>query len=151
MNTVTRAAALLALPALALAGCATGTEETALVQRAQTTLVGMPKAQLLSCAGVPERQAAADGSEFYTYVARTPYAYGGPSTSVGVSGGSGGVGLGVGLGFPLFSGGRTEGGCQANVVLRDGVVRAVTFPAGAYLPHCAPILRNCVPPGPAPR
>ncbi|WP_035691684.1 hypothetical protein [Azospirillum halopraeferens] len=153
MNRVMRAAAVAGLPVLVLAACATGAEDAALVQRAQTTMVGMPKAHLLSCAGVPERQAVANGTEYYTYVAPPAYGRGGPSTSIGVAGGSsGGVGVGVGLGFPLFGGGGgARGGCQANVTLQGDVVRGVTYPAGAYLPDCAPILRNCVAPAPAAR
>ncbi|MGQ9367481.1 hypothetical protein [Azospirillum sp. ST 5-10] len=145
MTTVTRAAMALA-PMLLLAACATGADDAALVRRAQTAMVGMPKAQLLSCAGVPARQATADGAEFYTYVSRGAYGYGGPSTSLGVAGGSGGVGLGIGLGFPLFgSGTRTYEGCEATVVLGGDIVRRVTFPPGADPSACAPIVQNCVP------
>lgn len=127
-----------------LAGCAAG-PRTELAQRAQTSMVGMPKANLLACAGVPARQASAGGNEYYTYVAPPSYA-GGPSTSVGIGGGSGGsgVGVGIGLGIPLFSGGSD--GCEATVMLTNDRVQRVTYPAGASLPSCADLVQNCVPP-----
>lgn len=125
-----------------LAGCAEG-PKAQLAQRAQTTLVGMPKSQLLSCAGVPARQAAADAREYYTYVHGSGYGVGGPSTSIGIGGGSGGVGLGLGLGFPLFGGG-SGGYCEATFVLQSGVVQQVNYPAGSNLPDCGSIVQNCM-------
>lgn len=129
-----------------LAACATG-PGAEVARRAQVELVGMPKDQLLACAGVPDRQAAANGREYYTYVARPTAAYS-PSSSIGVGagsfGGGGGVGLGLGFGIPV--GGGTPG-CEATMVLgRGGVVEQVTYPAGASLSACAPIVENCVPP-----
>jgi len=128
-----------------LAGCADGAR-TQVAQQAQTGLVGMPKGQLLSCAGVPARQAAAEGREYLTYVHGGGYGYGGPSTSIGIGGGSGsGVGIGLGLGFPLFGGG-SAGYCEATFVLQNGVVQQVNYPAGANLPDCGSIVQNCMGP-----
>jgi hypothetical protein len=128
-----------------LAGCADGAR-TQLAQQAQTGLVGMPKGQLLSCAGVPARQAAAEGREYFTYVHGSGTG-GGPSTSIGIGGGSGGwgsgVGVGLGFGFPLFGGG-SAGYCEATFVLQNGVVQRVTYPAGANLPDCGSIVQNCM-------
>jgi len=124
-----------------LAGCAEG-PRTEMAQQAQTGLVGMPKGQLLSCAGVPARQAAAEGREYFTYVHGSGYG-GGPTTSIGIGGGSGGVGLGLGLGFPLFGGG-SGGYCEATFVLQNGVVQQVNYPAGANLPDCGSIVQNCM-------
>ena len=127
-----------------LAGCADG-PQAELAQRARTSLVGMPKADLLSCAGAPVRQAEAGGREFYTYVHGSGYSSG-PSAGIGVGGGSGNVGLGLGLGFPLFGGG-SAGYCEATFVLQNGVVQQVNYPAGASLSDCGGIVQNCV--GPA--
>lgn len=123
-----------------LAGCADGTR-TQMAQQAQTGLVGMPKSRLLSCAGVPARQAAAEGREYYTYVHGSGYG-GGPWSSLGVAGGSGGGGVGVGIGFPLFGG--SAGYCEATFVLQNGVVQQVNYPAGANLPDCGSIVQNCM-------
>lgn len=132
-----------ALVGLTLAGCA-DSPKTQLAQRAQTSLVGMPKGQLLSCAGVPQRQAAADGREYYTYVHGSGSGYGGPTTSIGIGGGSSsGVGVGLGLGFPLFGGGN-GGFCEATFVLQNDVVRQVNYPASANLPDCGSIVQNCM-------
>lgn len=133
----------------ALAGCAGDTAREQLADRARVDLVGMPKSRLLACAGVPERQATADGAEYYTYVQNPAYASaGGPSTSIGIGGGSGsGVGVGIGFGFPLFSGGGSStSGCEATFVLREGTVRQISYPAGTRLADCAPIVDNCMPP-----
>jgi len=144
MRTMVRAAGLAAVAVLA--SCASAGPQIEIAQRAQTELVGMPKGQLLSCAGVPERQAAAEGAEYLTYVAPPTYSGGGPNLGLGVGGGSGGVGLGVGLGFPLFGGGGSSSpGCDATFMLRGDVVQRVTYPAGADLARCGAILANCVP------
>lgn len=137
---------VLGLSAVLLAACATG-PGAEVAQRAQSELVGMPKDRLLSCAGVPARQASADGREYYTYVAN-PGGYG-PASSVGIGagGGSFGSGVGLGLGFSLPIGGSTSSGCEATVVLgRGGVVEQVSYPAGVSLSACAPIVENCVQP-----
>lgn len=124
-----------------LAACASGPGAD-VARRAQTELIGMPKDVLLSCAGVPERQAVASGREYYTYVAR-PTAAISPLSSVGIGGGSGGVGLGVGLGVPIGTSGSD--GCETTVVLGPtGRVEQVSYPAGASLSACAPLVQNCV-------
>ncbi|HYG87793.1 MAG TPA: hypothetical protein VD978_16155 [Azospirillum sp.] len=125
-----------------LAGCAEG-PRAQLAQQAQTALVGMPKSQLLSCAGVPTRQATADGREFFTYVHGSGFAAGGPSTSIGIGGGSGNVGVGLGFGFPLFGGG-SSGFCEATFILQNDVVQQVNYSAGSYLPDCGSIVQNCM-------
>ena len=128
-----------------LAACATGPDPQ-VAQRARVEMVGMPKERLLACAGVPERQATADGKEYYTYVQRSGYAAGsGTSLGIGGFGGSSsGVGVGLGLGFPLFADGG--GGCEATFVLGGGVVEQVSYPASATLSACTPIVQNCLPP-----
>ena len=142
MKTVVRAAGLAAL--MGLAACASNNDDIEIAQRAQTQLVGMPKAQLLSCAGVPARQAVADGSEYYTYSERPSYASDGPNVSLGLGGATGeGIGLGLGIGVPVFSSRGTQG-CDATFVLRGGVVQQVSYPAGASLDACGAVVSNCM-------
>jgi hypothetical protein len=134
-----------------LAACANPNADKAVA--AQRSLFGMPSQTLLSCAGVPDRSAQVDNTEFLTYVTGGA-SYGGPSTSVGVSGGSGGTGLGIGLGIPLGSWGGGSGGCEATFTVRNGVVQQVVYNgpsgSGAALGQCYRIVENClavVPPG----
>ena len=136
----------LGVSAVLLAACATG-PGAEVAQRAQIELIGMPRDQLFACAGVPERQASAGGRDYYTYVARPAAAYS-PSSSIGIGagsfGGGGGVGLGLGFGVPVGGG---SAGCEATVVLgRSGAVEQVSYPAGAPLSACAPIVENCLRP-----
>lgn len=139
------AAIFLGVSAALLTACATG-PGAEVARRAQTALVGMPKGQLLSCAGVPDRQASVDGREYYTYVARPATAYS-PLGSVGIGAGSFGSGGALGLGFGVPVGGWPSG-CEATVVLgQRGTVEQVTYPAGVSPAACAPIVENCLPPG----
>jgi len=141
------AAVVLATAGGLLVSCATGPDPQ-VAQRAQVELVGMPKERLLACAGVPERQAAANGKEYYTYVQRAGGAVS-PGTSIGIGGfggSSSGVGVGLGFGLPLVAGGGR--GCEATFVLGGGVVEQVSYPASASLSACTPIVQNCVPPAP---
>ncbi|WP_042444168.1 hypothetical protein [Azospirillum sp. B510] len=129
-----------------LAGCATGPDPE-IARRAQTAMVGMSKADLLACAGVPDRQATAAGREYYSYVAHPTVAYS-PGSSIGIGAGSfggGGVGLGLGLGVPV--GGGTSGGCEATMVIGPrGTVEQVSYPAGVSLSACTPIVSTCMAP-----
>jgi hypothetical protein len=138
---LTRVAAALAITG-GLAGCGvTAVQETSL--RAQYTLIGMPKAALLSCAGVPARQAAVGNEEFLTYVSRRVDAvtsgmgwYGPPWHMYGWGGGPAATQV-------------TD--CEATFTLRDGVVRRLVYGgdgANGVYSQCAAIVQNCVPPVP---
>jgi len=129
-----------------LASCANPNADRA--ADARQVLVGMPKETLLSCAGVPQRSAVVDNSEFLTYVSSN-YSGGGPTTSFGVAGGSGGSGVGIGLGFPLFGGdGGYSTSCEANFTIRNGVVQQLNYTgssgASASLGQCYRIVENCL-------
>ncbi len=141
----------LGLAGVLLASCATGPDPQ-IARRAQTELVGMPKERLLACAGVPARQAQANGREYYTYVSDPGVAInplGGSSIGVGGFGGGGSSGVGVGLGFGFPLGSSSPGGCEATFVLGPGeVVEQVSYPGNASLSACTPIVQNCVPPAP---
>jgi hypothetical protein len=147
---------LLIAAACALASCANPNADRA--ADAQRVLVGMPKETLLSCAGVPQRSAVVDNSEFLTYV-NTTYSGYGPSTSVGVAGGSGGTGVGIGFGIPLFGGGSPgySSTCEATFTVRNDVVQQLSYTgsggSSASLGQCYRIVENClalVPPGALP-
>jgi hypothetical protein len=136
----------LTLAACALASCANPNADRA--ADARQVLVGMPKETLLSCAGVPQRSAVLDNSEFLTYVSSN-YSGGGPTTSFGVARGSGGSGVGIGLGFPLFGGdGGYSSSCEANFTIRNGVVQQLNYTgssgASASLGQCYRIVENCL-------
>lgn len=142
MRMVVRVAGLAAL--VGLAACAGDGPGTGMAQSAQTQLVGLPKAKLLSCAGVPARQAVVDGSEYYTYSQRPAYDSDGLNASLGVGAATGeGIGLGVGIGVPAFSSSGTQG-CDATFVLRGGVVQQVSYPMGANLDACGAIVTACM-------
>lgn len=141
-----------------LGGCANPAADQALF--AQNALIGMPKATLLSCAGVPERQAAVDNREFFTYRSGRIVSY--PSPSVGLWGGHWGPRYGYGLGYHDWPDYGTEVAsvdCEATFSLRNGVVERIVYggaTGGATrLGQCYAIVQNCLalipPPIPAPK
>ncbi|HYG87714.1 MAG TPA: hypothetical protein VD978_15750 [Azospirillum sp.] len=140
MRMVVRAAGPAAFAVLT--ACASGGPQIEMAQRAQTALVGLPKAELLSCAGVPNRQATVDGAEYLTYTARPDNAGGSPDVSLGAAMGEG-IGLGQGIGVPLYSIRGTQG-CDATFVLRGGVVQQLIYPQGANIEDCGAIVSNCM-------
>lgn len=132
-----------------LAGCA-GAERAETSRMAQTSLVGMPKEVLLSCAGVPSRQAVSGGREFMTYWL-PGQAGGGSGTSIGIGagGGGGGGGIGLGLGFGIPLGGGSTQGCEATFTIGpDGRVERLAYHPDSTLAACEAVIRNCVPPNP---
>ncbi|WP_246149181.1 hypothetical protein [Skermanella pratensis] len=137
---------VLGAAAAALASCANPNADRA--ADARRTLVGMPKETLLSCAGVPQRSAQVDSTEFMTYTSRE-FGGGGPSTSFGVAGGSGGSGVGFGIGIPLFGGGGGySNSCDATFTVRNGVVEQLSYTgsagASASMGQCYRIVENCL-------
>lgn len=128
----------LALTAM-LGACANPPTERALL--AQQTLIGMPKAQLLSCAGVPDRSRAEAFAEYFTY--ENERYYGGGGTTVGVFGSSGRVG--TGLSVPLATELHSEI-CEATFTLIDGRVVELVYNSshpGRYA-ECARIVDSCL-------
>lgn len=124
------------LAALALTACVNTYAETAL--DARQALIGMPKSVLLSCAGVPERQATVDNREFLTYASdriesrqtgmmmyggRHHFAWEFPQTQV------------------------YSESCEATFTLRNGRVERLVYGGdaiqGAYS-QCYMIVRNCM-------
>ena len=112
---------------VALSGCATPQGEQA--TRAQTVLVGLPKSELLACAGVPQRSMVDGSSEYLTYVSQSlvsrPVHLG-----VGLGYGWGGhsrYGTGLGLSYPLFADASESRTCEATFTVTDGIVRSVSY------------------------
>lgn len=134
---------LLAGGLLALAGgCANPAAQQAL--SAQNLLVGMPKQTLLSCAGVPNRQASVDNRDYFTYHSSRVIAYPG----WGGYGGWWGPGYGYGVGGPVYGGDIDSIDCEATFTLHNGVVERVVYGGasggGGALNQCYAIVRNCL-------
>ncbi len=135
---IVRLIAIATLAAPALAGCAAdGAVGEAL--HAKRALVGMSKQTLLSCAGVPERQATADGQEFFTYtsgrIVSTPGSY---------PGRWGWPYWGPGWGWPAYAPEVRSYACEATFTLADGVVRQVVYSGGSSAGQCVAIVANCL-------
>jgi len=144
---VVRAAGVVAL----VAACANPAADNAI--HAQSALVGMPKQTLLSCAGVPERQAAVDNLEFYSYRNARIISYPG---SVGAFGSYWGPGWGYGGGWPVYAPEVRSTGCEATFTLRNGAVERLLYGGGSSLQQCYQLVHNClalipqqIPPRPA--
>ncbi|MCG5242962.1 hypothetical protein [Azospirillum doebereinerae] len=132
--------------ALGLASCANVAADRALF--AQSALVGMPKGTLLSCAGVPDRQAVVDNREYFTYRSSRLVSY--PSPTVGLYGGGWGPHYGYGWGgWPAYGSEIASFDCDATFSLRNGVVERVVYggtSGGATrLGQCYAIVQNCLP------
>ena len=137
---------LIAAAAALLASCANPAAERALF--AQSALVGMPKETLLSCAGVPERQATAGGMEFYTYSSGRIVTY--PGSGYGLYDDPwwpryGYRGFG---GWPAIPPEVASEACNATFTLRNGVVERVVYGGhssrGTELGQCYNIVQNCL-------
>ncbi|ALG72489.1 hypothetical protein VY88_32745 [Azospirillum thiophilum] len=142
-----RALAVAALAAAGtLAGCANPAADEALV--AQTALIGMPKETLLSCAGVPERQAAVDNREFFTYRSSRLVSYPSPPPLGYYGGGWGWPYHGYGYGGAGYGYEVSSYDCEATFSLRNGVVERVVYGGtsggSARLGQCYAIVQNCV-------
>jgi hypothetical protein len=133
--------------AIGLTGCANPEADQALF--AQRAFIGMPKQTLLSCAGVPDREARVDNVEYYTYnserVTSTP----------SLSGGWGGPGWGPGwrrpwwgFDYPYANDIETRS-CKATFTLKDGLVQQVIYGGATEngsgrLGQCYTIVQNCL-------
>jgi hypothetical protein len=123
---------------LALGACANPQNEAALL--APQTLVGMPKGELLACAGVPQRTAAADGAEVLTYgreqviVERDwdedEFPWLGPRGPM--------------LWRPEVSTWTRRYRCEATVTVRGGRVAELRYNADRDASLCYEILGNCL-------
>ena len=101
----------------------------------------MPTAQLLSCAGVPDRSRRDANVEYFTYENEEVYGYGG--STVGVFGGSGHFGTGVSV--PLSTRLQSDY-CEATFTLVDGRVAELVYNSsrGGRFTECARIVETCL-------
>lgn len=98
--------------AVLLTGCVqTRSERADIANRAKQSLVGMSRRDLLSCAGVPTRQATDGATEFLTYVG------GGDSEGVAV--------MPSGSSVAVASSHRRY--CEATFVIENGAVTKVNY------------------------
>lgn len=126
------------LGVLALGACANPANEAAV--RAPQTLVGMPKGELLACAGVPQRTAAAGDTEYLTYgreqiiVERDwdvdAFPWRGPRGPI--------------LGRPEVSTWTRGYRCEATFAVRGGRVAELRYNADRDASLCYEILGNCL-------
>lgn len=125
-----------ALLTTALAGCANGVSEAAL--SAQRSLIGLPKTELLACAGVPARQATADGLEFFTYSVGRIVSYPSPPFGYGR--------WGYGYGWPGYYGDDVRSyRCEATFTLRGGKVERLVYNGGeGGAGECYDIVQTCL-------
>jgi hypothetical protein len=147
---------LAALAGLGLAtsvgACANPQADAALYAR--SALLGMPKDTLLGCAGVPDRSAVSDGTEYMTYTsARLDV------RTVGVGGWYGyPYGWGGGAWAPATDTYADTVSCAATFIVRDGRVIGLNYggasdPGAERLAQCYRIVDNCLalaPPMPQP-
>lgn len=123
------------LVGVALCSCVNPAAEQALY--AQTALIGVPKGKLLSCAGVPDRQLAAGGQEFYTYSSARLISY---------------PGWGGYRGWPGYAADLSVIDCEATFTLRNDLVERVVYGGSSggttRLGQCYAIVQNCLPPMP---
>lgn len=143
---VPKAAALAAL-ALGLAACANPQAEQALY--AQQAFIGMPTQTLLSCAGVPERQASVDNFTYFTYsserVTTTPT----PAPTIGPRYWHPWYGWTGGLGWNDTYADVETRNCEATFELKDGRVTKVVYGSSSDSPsgrlgQCYTIVQNCL-------
>lgn len=128
-----------------LAACANPSADQALF--AQSALVGMPKQTLLACAGVPERQAAVNNLEYFTYRSGRIVSY--PGSTVGLYGGHWGPRYGYGFGWPVYAAPDIASiDCDATFTLRNGVVERIVYGGSSggssRLGQCYAIVQNCL-------
>jgi hypothetical protein len=141
-----RTRAILSLAVAALAACAS--PEADLAKQAPQTLVGMPKGDLLACAGVPQRSTVGpDGTEYLSYGRQQTNIhrdYDAPSL------GGYGLGLGGGTGpFSIFGGvdtWTTEYSCVATFTVRQGRVVDLRYNENRDIQLCYQTIGGCLPP-----
>lgn len=133
------------IPTLALAALAAcASPEADLAKRAPQTLVGMPKGDLLACAGVPQRSAVApDGTEYLSY-GREQINIHRDYDPPGLLGGGGPFSI-----FGEVDTWTTEYSCEATFAVRQGRVAELRYNENRDIQLCYQMIGNCL--GPAGR
>ena len=111
-------------------------ERAAVAERAKTELIGLSKAELLACAGVPHRRYQEGDLEIFTYSA---------------SADSVGVGVVTGASPQIAVGAMRRRYCEATFALRNNRVERVSYAGrtGGLLTkgeQCGFVVENCVSP-----
>ncbi|WP_448188870.1 hypothetical protein [Azospirillum sp. sgz301742] len=131
--------AILSLAMAALAACAS--PEADLAKQAPQTLVGMPKGDLLACAGVPQHSTTgSDGTEYLSYGRQQTNIhrdYDGP----GLFGGGGPFSI-----FGDVDTWTTEYSCVATFAVRQGRVVDLRYNENRDIQLCYQMIGNCLPP-----
>lgn len=144
---------------LGLGACANPQADQALF--AQQAFVGMPAETLLSCAGVPARQASVDNLDYFTYTSERIVSRSIPSAGISPYWHPW-YGWRYASPFWGFGNDRTEvesRNCDATFTLKNGVVQQVVYNSAsdgrsARLGQCYQIVENClarIPPQALPR
>ena len=133
------------LSAALLTGCSISRSVDA--TKAQETMIGMGRPELLSCAGIPTAAYREGETEIFSYVVQN-----------GVVSNAAGFGAAranyfnsdvTSYGASFASGDSTFKGCQATVTLQSGRVSRIVYRGqgeGFLVPNseCEPIIRNCL-------
>jgi hypothetical protein len=129
-----------------LAGCLGSSGPTEAEARQQLTGIG--QAQLLACAGVPDRSRVENGVEYMSYESAVMASD--QAAGFGLSSGFGvgtGVGVGFGLETPIGDQAVRSNYCEANFTIVGGRVAEVNFnTAGGYgrFDQCRSLVAACL-------
>ena len=128
-----------------LAACASTRSDQAALAR--TALVGLPKSNLLSCAGAPWRSYVDAGVEYMTYVSQSVDGAYGSSIGFGYGFGGGRTGYGLGFGLPLGTDVRSRY-CEATFRIEQDRVTGVNYVSdsgyGEQYSECFTIVESCL-------
>ncbi|MFE0752813.1 hypothetical protein ACFW16_02580 [Inquilinus sp. NPDC058860] len=146
-----RHAALAGIAFLVLNGCSDREARQQQALTAQSDLVGLSEARLLSCAGTPSRSRSTGNTHYLTYQSAGMAADEAASVG-GFGGGSAGTAMGVnpvnrGVGMPIGTSALDPNYCEATFTLVDGRVAEVRYrTSGGYFrtAQCSDIVAPCM-------
>ena len=123
----------------ALAGCSSfhRSDDAA---AAKTQMPGMTREQVLACMGPAKKKSSEGATEVWSYLSTNGY---GSSNTAGASGG----------GLFAAGGSHEHSFCTVNIVMKDGIVKAVHYngPTASTMfapdEQCGYAVANCVQPG----
>jgi len=145
-----RHAVLAGIAFLVLNGCSEREARQQQALTAQSDLVGLSEARLLSCAGTPSRTRADGNTHYLTYQSAGMSAD--EAAGVGGFGGTGGTDMGIspvnaGIGQKIGTSALDPNYCEATFTLVDGRVAEVRYrTSGGYLrtAQCSDIVAPCM-------
>ena len=138
---------MLGVGCLTLGACANTRADNAVA--AQSSLVGLSRSDLLTCAGAPTRVITDGTSEFLTYVSRSFDSRSRTSIGFGIGGGSHSLGYGVGFNAPLVTNDIDSRVCEATFRVENGRVTNINYvgtarSTSARLSECFSIVESCL-------